>query len=271
MVLKNERVTAVTNSSAATTANYSYSPYGDSAGTGTSTTALQYTGRENDGATGLYYYRARYYSPQLGRFIAEDPIGLAGGTNFYAYTNGDPISYRDPSGEFVWIVAGAVIGAGANVAATVIANGGFSGLTSQQLGAAALGGAVAGGLGALAGPLGGTIALELGLGSSTGAAAIAATAALTAGASAAGQEAANLTDPCHVGSVANAAFWGGLGGGLAKFIPTKNLNTWAQASSFGPSTIPGLFGSPNAWVNNFSLAASAGVGAASNNPSWGPF
>ncbi len=35
----------------------------------------QYTGRENDG-TGLYYYRTRYYHPQMQRFISEDPIGL---------------------------------------------------------------------------------------------------------------------------------------------------------------------------------------------------
>jgi RHS repeat-associated protein len=89
---------AVTNSSAATTANYSYSPYGESASTGTASTPLQFTGRENDGATGLYYYRARYYSPQLGRFIAEDPIGMAGGANFYTYVAGNPESLIDPLG-----------------------------------------------------------------------------------------------------------------------------------------------------------------------------
>ena len=98
---------AVTNGSAATTENYSYSPYGDSVGTGTSSTPLQYTGRENDGATGLYYYRARYYSPQLGRFIAEDPIGIGGGTNYYAYAMGNPVSFRDPLGLYdVTVTAG---------------------------------------------------------------------------------------------------------------------------------------------------------------------
>ncbi|HXA47237.1 MAG TPA: RHS repeat-associated core domain-containing protein, partial [Burkholderiaceae bacterium] len=90
---------ALTNSSAAMTANYSYSPYGDTVGSGTAATPLQYTGRENDGATGLYYYRARYYSPQLGRFISEDPIGLGGGTNYYAYVGGNPISNTDPDGR----------------------------------------------------------------------------------------------------------------------------------------------------------------------------
>jgi len=56
------------------------------------------TGRENDG-TGLYYYRARYYSPTLQRFISEDPIGFAGGdVNFYAYVGNNPIRYIDPRG-----------------------------------------------------------------------------------------------------------------------------------------------------------------------------
>jgi RHS repeat-associated protein len=50
----------------------------------------QYTGRENN-QTGLYYYRARYYSPSLRRFISEDPIGLAGGINAYAYAGDDPV------------------------------------------------------------------------------------------------------------------------------------------------------------------------------------
>jgi RHS repeat-associated protein len=89
---------ADTNNTAAVTANYSFSPYGGSTNTGTPSTSMQYTGRENDGATGLYYYRARYYSPQLVRFISEDPIGLAGGTNFYAYAEADPLSFTDPSG-----------------------------------------------------------------------------------------------------------------------------------------------------------------------------
>lgn len=58
---------------------------------------IQYTARENDD-TGLYYYRARYYDPQLKRFISEDPIGINGGLNVYAYVNGNPISLIDPMG-----------------------------------------------------------------------------------------------------------------------------------------------------------------------------
>jgi hypothetical protein len=80
-----------------------------------------------------------------------------------------------------------------------------------------------------------------------------------------------LIDPCHSSSVVNAAFWGAIGGGISKYFPTKNLNTWSQASYFGPSTIAGLFGSGNAWINNGGAAASAAVGAAANFPIIGPF
>jgi RHS repeat-associated protein len=89
---------AVSNSSATTTSSYAYSSYGSTAITGTADSPFQYTGRENDAGTNLYYYRARYYSPQVGRFISEDPIGLNGGINTYAYAWGNPISYTDPLG-----------------------------------------------------------------------------------------------------------------------------------------------------------------------------
>jgi RHS repeat-associated protein len=45
-----------------------------------------FTGREWDPEIGLYYYRARYYDPKVGRFVGEDPIGFAGGVNFHVYT-----------------------------------------------------------------------------------------------------------------------------------------------------------------------------------------
>jgi RHS repeat-associated protein len=89
---------ALTDGSGAITGSYAYGAYGSTTSSGTSATSFQYTGRENDGAANLYYYRARYYSAGINRFISEDPIGFQGGTNFYAYVRGNPISYRDPSG-----------------------------------------------------------------------------------------------------------------------------------------------------------------------------
>src|SRR5262249_37338298 len=92
----------LTDASAATVEAYRYEPYGKSSQvTGAGDNSQQYTGRENDG-TGLYYYRNRYYLPECGRFISEDPIGIAGGMNLYAYAGGDPISTRDPTGNCGW-------------------------------------------------------------------------------------------------------------------------------------------------------------------------
>ncbi|CAN7561324.1 RHS repeat-associated core domain-containing protein [Pseudomonas sp. LjRoot263] len=89
---------ALTDSTGAFTTQYTYEPYGQTSSSGSaSTNSQQYAGRENDG-TGLYYYRARYYSPGFGRFISRDPISLAGGINTYGYVGGNPVSYIDPLG-----------------------------------------------------------------------------------------------------------------------------------------------------------------------------
>jgi len=91
---------AVTDSSGAVQTEYSYEPFGKTTSTGASnSSSYQYTGRENDG-TGLYYYRNRYYYPQLQRFISEDPIEFDGGDiNLYAYVLNNPLIFTDPSGE----------------------------------------------------------------------------------------------------------------------------------------------------------------------------
>jgi RHS repeat-associated protein len=54
----------------------------------------QYTGREPD-ATGFYYYRARYYHPRLPRFVSEDPLGLDGGLNIFAFAANSTLRYVD--------------------------------------------------------------------------------------------------------------------------------------------------------------------------------
>jgi RHS repeat-associated protein len=58
-----------------------------------------YTGREYEAATGLYYYRARWYDPDVGRFLTEDPAGLSVcEPNLYRYAANSPLRHRDPTG-----------------------------------------------------------------------------------------------------------------------------------------------------------------------------
>jgi RHS repeat-associated protein len=91
--------TALTNSLGVTVSQTSYDSFGNPSA-GASLTRYTYTGREFDSDTGLYYYRARWYDPQLGRFISEDPIGLAGGINQFAYVSNNPQNAKDPSGLY---------------------------------------------------------------------------------------------------------------------------------------------------------------------------
>jgi len=94
-------VTDLTDSSGATAQSYAYDAYGNIVQqTGTVENPYTYTGREFDAETGLYYYRARYYDPRIGRFLQKDPASFSGGINFYAYVGNNPIVFVDPFGLF---------------------------------------------------------------------------------------------------------------------------------------------------------------------------
>ncbi len=91
---------ALSDPAGALPTQYTYEPFGSTTITGTaSSNPFQYTGRENDG-TGLYYYRARYYSPTLSRFVSEDPLECErrNGKDLYAYVSNNPVNLVDPSG-----------------------------------------------------------------------------------------------------------------------------------------------------------------------------
>jgi RHS repeat-associated protein len=120
----------LTNSSGASVASYAYDSFGVPAVSNSNNPAnpFTYTGREFDTKSGLYYYRSRYYAPDQGRFISEDPVAHL---NAYTYTQNDPVDFGDPSGavltEYAVLTAStqkfniascisAAVGAAANVA-----------------------------------------------------------------------------------------------------------------------------------------------------------
>jgi RHS repeat-associated protein len=90
-------IVKTTNSSGATASTRRYDLYGNLE-QGATESGYTFTGREHDPETGLYYYRARYYDPQVGRFLSEDPSGLAGGINLFVYVLNRPVTSFDPFG-----------------------------------------------------------------------------------------------------------------------------------------------------------------------------
>jgi RHS repeat-associated protein len=90
-------VLALSNAAGTATGTQRFDAFGAKLGGSGTVPTYGYTGREPD-ATGLMYYRARYYDPGLGRFTQRDPIGLTGGINRYAYVGNDPVNFTDPEG-----------------------------------------------------------------------------------------------------------------------------------------------------------------------------
>lgn len=89
-------IVATTNASGAVVNRFAYSPFGES--TSVTSSMHGYTGQRFDSEIGLYYYKARYYSPSLGRFLQPDPVGYLDGLNQYSYTGNNPLNSIDPMG-----------------------------------------------------------------------------------------------------------------------------------------------------------------------------
>jgi RHS repeat-associated protein len=92
---------AITNSSGQTVANYDYEPFGKvsrASGILVDAEKRKFTGKTEDKATGLDYFNARYYDPEVGRFISPDPA--QDGLNWYVYCGDNPVNRIDQNGRF---------------------------------------------------------------------------------------------------------------------------------------------------------------------------
>jgi RHS repeat-associated protein len=93
--------TSLSSSAGALAQTYTFDSFGKlTNSSGSLTNPFQYTGREFDAETSLYYYRARYYDTVIGRFLSEDPARMDGGSNLYTYVRNNPIILNDPFGLF---------------------------------------------------------------------------------------------------------------------------------------------------------------------------
>jgi RHS repeat-associated protein len=91
----------LSDSDADTVQTYEYSVYGQvAASTNFLTNPYMFTGRRFDIENGLYYYRARYYNPHIGRFMQTDSVGYSAGMNLYRYCGNNPLVFVDPSGYY---------------------------------------------------------------------------------------------------------------------------------------------------------------------------
>ena len=115
-------IRAITDNSGNIENLYDYDSYGNPVISQESVlNPFEFTGREYDNESGLYFYRSRLYDARAGRYISEDPIDFnAGDSNLYRYTSNNPQNITDPTGLAANFVAQCVAGAAIGVAEEVV-------------------------------------------------------------------------------------------------------------------------------------------------------
>ncbi len=173
----------ITDSTGKQVACYEYKPYGETSKvSGSFSTDIRFTGQRLDSSTSFYYYGARYYDPELGRFISADTIIQAPfdpqSLNRYTYCRNNPINYVDPTGHknifkriWDWITdnVGTAVGAVVGAVTAVVSGNLWLGFQAYSMTSSVINGAMSGNWGGLAGGIaGGLIGGALGAGAAAG-------------------------------------------------------------------------------------------------------
>jgi RHS repeat-associated protein len=135
-------VTELVSSTGSVASQYTYDPYGNQARiSGSLVSDIGYSGYFYHAASGLAFALYRAYDPTHARWLNRDPIAEFGGINLYAYVNGNPVRYRDPTGKDPFLaLIGAVGGFGYGYVAGLIEGQSGSDLYLHALEDAGIGG-----------------------------------------------------------------------------------------------------------------------------------
>ncbi len=155
----------ITDSTGHQVACYEYKPYGEtSKANGSFSTDIRFTGQRLDNSTSFYFYGARYYDPELGRFIQPDTIVQAPSDpqsfNRYSYCRNNPINYVDPTGHknifarfWDWLTGsiGNIVGVIVGAAVAIVSGNLWLGFQAYSITSSVINSAVSGNWGGLAG------------------------------------------------------------------------------------------------------------------------